>query len=218
MDTARCYRCLRKSERERADRFRSAADRDRWIRARLAVREIIADRAGVPLNELEFTDVPNHKPRLTIQRGGPPWFSWSHAGEWALLALADEWEVGADVERVHHFPEIATVAERVFVGEELEYLSTMTGSAYTQAFFKYWTRKEALIKATGEGFSADLKSIEVRSDSENGPALLRFGQRNVADWQLHDLRIGPSYCAAVSVNCASRLTINLQDYQPGSSL
>lgn len=84
------------------------------------------------------------------------WFSLSHSGGYALLAVSDS-DVGADLERVRPAPE--RVAARVFTPEEQRWLAD--GADYDARFFTLWTLKESLLKACGHGLTLPLREVDI---------------------------------------------------------
>ena len=149
---------LSPAERCRAARF--VFDRDRaWFRFHhTALRMILAGYTGHDPDALPLSASPTGKPALE----GTRWrFNLSHSGPVALCALAAERQVGVDVERLRPMPEAGRLAARFFAPAERESLERLEGTAQEAAFFACWTRKEAFVKATGEGFGRDLHSFTV---------------------------------------------------------
>ena len=137
-------------ERARAARFASASARSRFVRVRGALRVEIASRLRVDPHDIRFAYGPTGKPALA-----PPFdrarleFSVAHSDRWGLLAFADAVAVGADLERMRSLRDGAGVARRVLSARENAALATRTGAAWTETFFRLWTRREALIKCVG---------------------------------------------------------------------
>ena len=124
---------------------------------------------------------PNGKPFV---RGGPH-FNLAHSGAVAFFAVAD-FPVGIDVEATR--PVEPGLANSVFTPTELAYLATLSREERQAAFFRGWTRKEAVIKAKG-GSIADLQAIAVLPDP------------HLAGWQVADLAVLPGYAAAIAAPC-----------------
>jgi 4'-phosphopantetheinyl transferase len=128
-------------------------------------------------------------------------FNVSHSHEWALIALARDRDVGVDVE--HYRPlrhELFEIATRFFAPVEVEALRAMEPAEQEAAFFRIWSRKEAYIKAIGQGVSAGLDTFDVSVGVEPAVALHVYGRPDEgARWMMRSLDIGPDYGAAVAV-------------------
>lgn len=166
---------LSEEEKARADRFVFERDRHHWAAGRGMLREILGSYLGRQPASLEIVKQTGGKPRLGHDRqAGDPTikFNLSHSGSLALLAVTLDREVGIDVE--HFRPEVATseIAERYFSPEEQSELHSVPEELRTEAFFLCWTRKEAFLKARGDGLRTPLDSFTV-SLTPGRPAVLR---------------------------------------------
>ena len=150
---------LDRLEQERAARFHRDEDRLRYTASHAAVRAILGSYLGVEGSSLSFGASPDGKPRLAA--GGALRFNLAHSGDLALLAVAHGLEVGVDVER-HQPVEHLELARRFFSAGEVA--AIRAASAQDLAFFRCWSRKEAFVKACGQGLSLPLNSFEVTVD------------------------------------------------------
>ena len=188
-------------ERMRAARFRFPEHRNRFTIARGALRTILGRYLEVEPAALQFSYGRYGKPALTKRFTTRPInFNLSHSGEFMLLAVTSGREVGIDIELIN--PEFATseVAERFFSRREILSLRSQARQLQTGGFFNCWTRKEAYIKARGEGLSLPLHQFDVSLEPA-GAALLdnRISPGEVSRWSLQELHPAPAYCAAVAV-------------------
>ncbi len=193
-------------ERERAARLRSPTDRARFIAARGALRAILARYLKATPAALRFTYGSHGKPALDAAFGDTDLcFNLAHSGPLALLAVARECAVGIDLERARPDRDDMAIADRFFAAGEAAKLRTLSEDERPAAFLRCWTRKEAYIKARGDGFALPLDSFEVTLAPGDGPALLRarHGPDDAARWSLYDLPVTPGYTAALAVEGAS---------------
>ena len=125
-------------------------------------------------------------------------FSLSHSGEWALLAVAEGVDVGIDIERVREDVDVGRMAKRFFTPAETQQLLAREEKSKRDAFFRTWTRKEALIKALGLGVPGALQQVSalLRPDGD----LVIDPQR--AGWRIEDLPAPAGYAAALAVAAA----------------
>ncbi len=177
---------LSADELARAARFRFARDRDAFLRA----------------------PGPYGKPALAS--GGDLEFNLSHSGSLALCALAWKRPVGVDVEAHRDDVETLEIAELFFSEREIETLRELPEAARRHAFFLCWTRKEAYVKARGEGLSVPLGGFDVTCVPGEPARLTGLGDaaEEVARWSIADLDVGPGYSAAVAaIGAGWRATI-----------
>ena len=136
-------------ELARAARLRFERDRRRYVASHVALRQVLARRTGRPAAALRFEAGEHGKPRLA---GAPTCaFSLSHSDDGALIALADDGEVGVDLERVRPMRDLDALARRILTVDEFERLEAVAPAGRTTAFLRAWTRKEACLKALGIG-------------------------------------------------------------------
>jgi 4'-phosphopantetheinyl transferase len=192
---------LSSDERERAERYRFARDRVRYVVARGTLRAILGRYLGLAPAHLRFVYGPQGKPALALEHGRGISFNLSHAGDVALYAVTHGRRVGVDIEQVA--PDVAgsTVPEHTFSPREVATLRALPLHEQTGAFFRCWTRKEAYVKALGAGFSLDLTSFDVSLAPGDIPALLatRPDPTEAAHWSLYDVDVGSGYTAALAV-------------------
>jgi 4'-phosphopantetheinyl transferase len=156
---------LNDAERARADRFHFPRDRGRFIAARARLRTLLGHYAECAPTRLEFDTGPYGKPGLR-QAGRVPrlQFNLSRSASTAVLAIGLDEELGVDVERLRPFGDGLVIAERMFTCEEHRALRTLPVHARTEAFFRYWTRKEAVVKRLGWGLSCPFDIFALRPD------------------------------------------------------
>jgi len=189
---------LSADESERASRFRVERGADRYTVGRGALRMILAGYTGAPPEALVFQYNGFGKPELA---GSDVCFNLSHSHEIALVAAARGRAVGVDVERIREPVMIERIAERFFAPAEARAIAALPPDRQARAFFNCWTRKEAWIKARGEGLSIPLNSFEVTL-APGEPARLvatRPDEEDAARWTLRELECGPGFAAALAV-------------------
>jgi 4'-phosphopantetheinyl transferase len=193
---------LSPDERERIDRLRSAADRLRATASRGLLRHILAGHVGAPAGELRFTYGPGGKPGLIGAAGGEPiHFNAAHSGDWLLVAVGRAGSLGVDIERVRPIVRRERVARRAFSEEEWRQIEALAPDQRTAAFITCWTRKEACVKAVGEGVWSAFSRFEV-SVTPGEPAEVRSVDGKAAtgaEWSLYHLEPAPGFVGALAV-------------------
>jgi 4'-phosphopantetheinyl transferase len=177
---------LSPDERDRADRFRFDRDRDRYTAARGMLRILLGAYLGRPPASLTFDYGRFQKPAL---RGGGLSFNLSHSGPVALYAICAGGEVGIDIERDDADFARERIAEHFFSTSEVQALRSVPQALQARAFLHCWTRKEAFIKARGDGLSLALDSFDVSLKPGYPALLLRTAWSEVEPgrWTVRDL-------------------------------
>lgn len=190
-------------ERLRAARFRFPKDQLRFTAARGILREILSRYTGRPPAELQFGYGPAGKPFLLDDNGAPSKleFNLAHSHGLAFYGIALSAAVGVDVERIRDGLDVEKLSARFFAPAEAELLGSLPDPQRRLAFFRAWTRKEAFLKALGQGLRAGLASCEVSLEAGSDDALLSYRGDALAPrrWRLQDVPVHPEYCAALAV-------------------
>jgi 4'-phosphopantetheinyl transferase len=198
----RLQHTLSVDELQRADRFHFARDRRRFIVARGVLRDIVSRYLDVSPSTLRFCYSSYGKPALAD--GGEVEalrFNVSHAHEMALFAVTRGREVGVDIEYLRRGIACEEIAEHFFSAHERTRLRALPAALKHLGFFNCWTRKEAYIKAHGEGLSLPLDQFDV-SLAPGEPAALvatRGDPGEALRWSLQAITPDPDYAAAVAV-------------------
>ncbi len=190
---------LAPDERARAKRFHHSRDRDRFIVARGILRWILARYLRTDPRRLTFGENEHGKPRLIDAGSDAIAFNLSHSEGLALYALARGREVGVDVERVRRDLGDDAIAELFFSPREAACLRALPPVIRPAAFFALWTRKEAYVKAHGDGLTSDLDAFTVSLDPGRSVVLAGDGVR---EWSIEPLVVGSGFAAAIAVEGA----------------
>ena len=192
--------CLSEDERRRAHRFHFERDRRRYMVARGRLRHLLASRLNVSPRDVELAYGSGGKPRLA-RPAELLTFNVSHAGDVAAVAFSHGLEVGIDIEAVRELPDADQVAARFFSRRENEVYLALDPSDKPAGFFNCWTRKEAFIKAIGDGLSYPLDRFDVTLAPGERARILRVGEASGEDcgWSLYAFSPGPGLVGAVVV-------------------
>jgi 4'-phosphopantetheinyl transferase len=201
-DVQRLQNLLASEEISRADHFRFEKDRQRFVVARGLLRVILGRYLYLKPSQLRFVYSDYGKPALApapATRGLS--FNLSHAQELALVAITRGRQLGIDLEHIRPIPEVEQIAERIFSAQEKEMLRTLPGTEKLRVFFRYWTCKEAYIKARGEGLSLPLDQFQIVPISDDATPLLsvKGDPQEASRWSLRELIPAPGYAAALAV-------------------
>ncbi len=190
---------LTPEERARAARFRQPDDRRRSILGRGLLRTMLGRRLDRAPGSLIFGANPHGKPTLADADGIT--FNVSHSGDYVLVAVGQAAAIGVDVERWRPGLDGAGVGRQVFTPTELALISDAPDAETTFRFFRQWTFKEAVAKASGLGLSLNLPRFEIVFPNDT-PELVVHGAAELgsaADWRLEAIPMADGYSAALAI-------------------
>jgi 4'-phosphopantetheinyl transferase len=199
----RLEHALAPDERARAARFYFEADRRRFTVARGALRHVLARYTEARAEDIAFAYGSHGKPALP---DAPLQFNLAHAGELALIAVTLHAAIGVDLEDMRRpMDDMDDVAQRFFAREEWAQFNALPDDEKRSAFFRCWTRKEAFIKAIGDGLSYPLDRFAVVFAAGQPSALAHIdGDATAARaWSLYNLEPGEGHAGAVAIHAAS---------------
>jgi 4'-phosphopantetheinyl transferase len=192
---------LNADEQARARRLRFDDKRRAFVAARGILRTILGRYLGLPPQQVCFSYNAHGKPELAVSQAAGLQFNLAHSGDLVLVALAHARPVGIDLERHHPVEAVGRLVDRYFAPAERAAFRQLPPEQWLPAFFAGWTRKEAYLKARGEGLTLPLNEFEVTLTPGEAPALLadRHSLPNSAPWVLVEVEAGPGYTAALAV-------------------
>ncbi|MEH2107942.1 4'-phosphopantetheinyl transferase HetI [Nostoc sp.] len=185
---------LSSDETARAERFYFQEHRQRFIAGRGILRTILGSYLGIQPLHVEFNYQHRGKPVLADKFADSRLaFNLSHSQGLGLCAVNCTRPIGVDLEYIRPMSDLEALAKRFFLPREYETLRSLSPNQQQEVFFRYWTCKEAYLKATGDGIS-QLEQVEV-SLTPTEPAKLQISE----DWSLFELVPANNYVAAVAV-------------------
>ena len=195
-------RNLAADEQARAERFHFERDHEHFVVARGVLRAILGRYLNQAPECISFCYSSHGKPALAGESGGDAIrFNVSHSHGIALYAVTRGREVGVDLEHIRSNLAVMEIAERFFSRREVAMLRTLSTEEQREAFFRCWTRKEACLKARGEGLSLPLDQIDL-SPSPGEPGAIPGTQPDSSEtfrWSLQELAPAAGYVAALAV-------------------
>lgn len=198
---AEYYALLSNAETHRAGQYASTRKAREFIITRGALRRVLAHALDQNPRAFCFEYEAQGRPYLAdeIAHDGVN-FSVSHSHDLALIALTRGRRVGIDIERVRPEVDHESLSRRFFSSAEYQALQCHHDGVRLRAFFAVWTRKEALVKATGTGIAGGLKAFDVSADPSRPAELLaaRWEDTDATDWLLTDIQADPDYLACVA--------------------
>lgn len=193
---------LSEDERLKAERFYFQKDRRRFVVTHGILRNILGRYLKIEPKRLKFSYGSHGKPAIGgVTDGHSLCFNMSHSHGLALFAFTCGRKVGVDVEYVRPMPDAEEIVERFFSPRENAALRTVPAGKKLEAFFNCWTRKEAFLKAIGDGLSRSLDSFEVSLAPGEPARLLCVGgdPLEASRWRLRALVPAHGYVGAFVV-------------------
>jgi 4'-phosphopantetheinyl transferase len=184
-------------DRERAARFHFSEDRARFVLGRGLLRKCLGHylQQAPETIELAYTDLG--RPILphdeTIQ------FSLSHTHDLVAVAVTAHARVGIDLEYVQTHTDLPELAKRIFSEEDLQAFQALPDSEAPAAFLRAWTRKEAYLKARGEGIAEGLRQVSVSLGPEKTGSVHDVRDESAAEsWRLFTLPVPADYMGSLA--------------------
>jgi 4'-phosphopantetheinyl transferase len=193
---------LAEDERTRAQRIRIENSRRYYVAARGFLRMILSAYLKMRPEHLEFQYNQYGKP--AILSGSDTTgisFNMSHSHGLALYGIALDRKLGVDIEKIREDMPHVKIAKRFFSIQEYAALLTLPPEQQKNAFFSCWTRKEAYLKARGEGIFSSLSGFSVSFLPGEPVSLLdhQLGIQEISRWSVINIDVGPDYKAALVV-------------------
>jgi 4'-phosphopantetheinyl transferase len=186
---------LSEEELERAKRLIFERDRNRFIVTRSMLRRICAGYTGENPNAIKFRYGIHGKPEL-VDAGIH--FNLSHSEDLAIYAFSSRLRVGVDIERIRPVGDAESIVRDFFSAADHEAFVKIDPSLRNAAFFRYWTRREALLKAMALGIATPPEDLHVSVPNEYG------------EWSVRDIAVGDGFAGALAAD-ASEFTIVWRD-------
>jgi 4'-phosphopantetheinyl transferase len=182
------------AERVRAARLRTTELRLRFIVAHGALRAILAAYTGMSASAIRLETMAAGKPFVPGARVS---FNLSHSDGLAVCAVTTDGRIGVDVERVRPVADADSIVKRYFANGEAREYASLSPANRTAAFFSTWTRKEAFVKAIGDGLLCPLDCFEVDiAPTAAEPRIAINADRG--EWHLRSFEPAPGYVGAVA--------------------
>lgn len=194
---------LSPEERAVAAGLESPERRRSYVAAHALLRSILGKVAGVPPNEIVFRYGRRGKPELASPVTHNLQFNMSHSRDVVLVAVTHGRRVGVDIEHIDEPGDVRRITARFLSPRDREAIEQLPAERQRDAFLRCWTRKEAYMKARGDGISRpldDFEVVETAGDTQQPRLLKVSGDPNEAGrWELADVPAPRGFMAAIAV-------------------
>lgn len=201
---------LNEKEKQKINRFVFQKDRHARRAARVFLKQILAMCTGKAAKAIQFTENRYGKPKLTCGITDlPVCFNLSHSGHIVVCALTLTHDIGVDIEDMQRSIDLS-IADRFFSIQEAKAIAQADPSLKQSLFFRFWTLKEACVKATGKGLSTGLDQFSfIMDQSEIQVVFHQADEDRSGHWQFFQFSPVPGYMAAIAVNRKTDLPLTL---------
>ncbi len=191
---------LSADEAARAKRFKFPKDHDSYVIRHGILRVLLGRYLDRQPSEIEFSLGEFGKPGIPAGVSKiPVCFNVSHSGGLALYGFTPDCDIGVDVEAIRPVAQMEKIASRFFSPSETRMLMSVPVTSRLESFFACWTRKEAFLKATGEGIAQNLGNVEVTLVPGDGARISHLHGQPQTQWQLHSFAPAPGYLGCVAL-------------------
>lgn len=211
-DHEQLYSFLSSDEKQRADRLKVELKKKQFIVSRSALRKILSNSIDIPNDEVNFYYSEHGKPFIENKYNNKAIeFNISHSDQCILIAISMKNQLGVDIEKINTEINYESLSKRFFSERENEYFRNIEPDKQLDTFYAIWTRKEAFIKATGQGIAYGLDKFSVATDRIlRSKVEFESKEKNCKEWFCFDLMKVEHYKTAL---CTDNVEIELIFYQ-----
>lgn len=195
---------LTETEIDRRNRIIAEGARHQHALSRALLRCLLGERLGIAPQDVDLTTTARGKPQLGARHSASNLcFNVSHSEDVAIFGFVQGCDIGVDVERLRLIDRADKIAARFYSDSEFADYLALEERDRALGFMNCWTRKEAFIKAVGEGLFLPLESFDVSLAPTDTPRLVRVPNGHPNDWSLVSFRPFPNFVAAAVVNVSA---------------
>ncbi|MDI1232598.1 MAG: 4'-phosphopantetheinyl transferase superfamily protein [Methylobacter sp.] len=190
-----CWRVLDAAEQAQAEKFKHDWLRKRYVEVHGRLRNVLAQTLNLPPEKISIKKAEHGKPYLA---DNPELvFNLSHSANTMVIAVGWNCQLGVDVECCKPRASLAALVDKCFAEEEIAYWNQLPEAQKTVEFYRFWTRKEAFVKATGRGIGLGLNHCVVNPENQAGFLRVPVNCGQAAMWQVRDIALGLGICSAL---------------------
>lgn len=189
------WRILDAAEQARAGKFKNELLRNRYVEVHGRLRKLLAQILNEAPEKICIKIAEHGKPYLadTPELG----FNLSHSANAMAVAVGWNCRVGVDVEHCKPRSGLAGLVDKCFAKEEIAYWNRLSETQKVLEFYRFWTRKEALVKATGGGIALGLNQCVINPENQTGFLKVPDNCGQASTWHALDIAVGEDVCSAL---------------------
>lgn len=201
-DEALLISYVNEEEKTKANRYLKHEHGQQYLWVRGMLRKQLSHYLDIKPQAVEFNYAEHGKPSL--RNKSPIYFNLSHSRDMVVYAFSFDHELGVDIEYMREQKNLEGMIRHVGSLQEQEELKSLNETEAYDAFYRLWTRKEAFIKAVGQGLSMGLRSIHIGTRASSSPISVEYKNEYLSEWFLQDINPPRGYKLAL---CSKYLDI-----------
>lgn len=195
-DYEQYWRILDQAEQQHASNIKNEQLHRRYVEIHARLRILLGDAVNTPPEQLRIHKAEHGKPYLVDYPKLA--FNLSHTANKMVLAIAYDCELGVDIELCKPRTNLAALVDKCFAEEEKNYWQQLPKAQQKQAFYRFWTRKEAFVKATGRGIALGLNQCVINPENQNELLRIPAGYGQTGEWFIQDIDMDAFICGALA--------------------
>lgn len=191
----RLWNALDKEDRTRAASIKNEPRRKRFVAVHGLLRSILSQTVHIPPQRLKINKTCHGKPYLVEFPDLA--FNLSHTADTMVVAIGQNCQLGVDIETCKSRISLPSLIERCFAEVEAAWWRKLPEAEQTREFYRFWTRKEAFVKATGYGIALGLNHCVINPENPLAWLSVPASCGQASCWHVRDIELGPEVCAAL---------------------
>ena len=212
-----CNSLLSPDEQDRVEKFKFTKLKTNYILCRGILRKILSRYLDINPNKIEFNYTETGKPSISSEQNKGIYFNLSHSKDNAVYAVTRAGQVGIDTEYIHRLKDLDSMIDYILSEKEKRFFDLLTGQEKYDLFFRYWTHKEAFLKATGTGLSHAMYHVEFFPDINNKLKLSLIDDDPSApdNWAVFEFNPGEGFSGSLVVASGNNLFLKEMAWKSG---
>lgn len=189
------WRVLDAAEQAQAGKFKNDLLRKRYVEVHGRLRKILAQTLNELPERINIKTAEHGKPYLVDTSELA--FNLSHSADVMVIAVGRNCQLGVDIEFCKPRTSLAGLVDKCFADEEIAYWNKLPEAEKTVEFYRFWTRKEAFVKATGRGIALGLNHCVINPENPTGFLRVPAEYGEASTWHVEDIDLGAGLCSAL---------------------
>lgn len=189
------WRILDTVEQAHAEKIKNDLLRKRYVEVHGRLRNVLSQTLNEPPEKIRIKKAEHGKPYLVDTPELA--FNLSHSGSAMVIAAAWNCQLGVDMELCKPRTSLAALVDKCFAEEEIAYWHKLSEAQKIPEFYRFWTRKEAFVKATGRGIGLGLNLCVINPENQAEFLRVPADYGRASTWHALDIALGQGVCGVL---------------------
>lgn len=189
------WRILDAAEQAHAEKIKNNLLHKRYVEVHGRLRKVLAKTLNEPPEKIRISKAEHGKPYLADTPELV--FNLSHSANALVIALGWNCQLGVDMEHRKPRASLAALVDKCFAEEEIAYWRKLPEAQKIPEFYRFWTRKEAFVKATGRGIGLGLNRCVINPENQAGFLRVPADYGQASTWHALDIALGQDVCSVL---------------------